>query len=403
MNVEKIKVTLALRDPRARADFAEAVRGFEGAVLRTPEDEGAVEVLVYELGADLDKELAQLEKALRSGKVAEVFLAGSDPAPEVLIQAIRAGVKEFLPLPAASEEIRGALARYLDRRVPRQQPRESAEPAPQGKVLAVVGAKAGVGATTVAVNLALEMSRAATGGAGLLDLRREGGETPYFLDLECAYTWEEVTRNLARLDSTFLESILTRHASGLALLPAPVTASEILDEAALERLTQEMRRLFGQVVVDAGTAAEQPARFLELADEVILVLNLSLPCLARARSFLEALRGREGGVAGKVRLAAMRHVKGGEIEPAEAAEVLGQPIDWLLPDDAVSALAALNRGQSVAEAAPKSPLAKALTVMARQLGAGPAEKAGSGLFGFLRKPRRERQAVAANAAGMGVA
>lgn len=403
MNAEKIKVTLALRDPRARADFAEAVRCFQGAVLRNADDDDAVEVLVYELGPDLDKELAQLEKALRSGKVTEVFLAGSNPAPEILIRAIRAGVKEFLPLPADPAEITGALARYLDRRVPRQQPKETGGPAPLGRVLAVIGAKPGVGATTVAVNLALEMSRAAAGGVGLLDLRREGGETPYFLDVECAYTWEEVARNLARLDSTFLESILTRHASGLALLPAPETASETLDEAALERLLHEMGRLFGQVVVDAGPVAEQSSRFLELADEVVLVLNLSLPCLARARTFLENLRRREDGVAGKVRLAAARHIKGGEIEPAEAAEVLGQPIDWLLPDDSISALAALNRGQSLAEAAPKSALAKALTAMSRQLGAKPAEKAGSGLFGFLRKPRRERQAVPANAAGLGVA
>jgi pilus assembly protein CpaE len=383
MSADTVTITLALHNAHARQVFAGALRGMPGVELKN----GApVDLLVCELGQAAEEELARLEKARLEGRVGEVFLAGSEPTPELLIQAIRAGVSEFLPLPARAEDLAEALRRFRERRRP--QAAQAAPAASGARIIAVAGAKPGTGTTTVAVNLALELTRAGAGRVGLLDLRRPHGETPFFLDLECAYTWEEVAANLSRLDATFLESLITRHASGLGLLPAPENFAGSLEDAALERLLAEMGRLFDVLVLDAGPADARNLRLLEAAERFLLVLNPSLPCLAASRSFLDEARRPGRGLEARVELVSARHVAESGIEPAEAAEVLGCKFRWLLPDDAASALSALNQGRAVSEAAPKSRLAKALAAMARDLApaaAGPVRTRGlSALLGRLR-------------------
>lgn len=381
MSAETITVTLAVHDPEAKRIFQQAARECPGVHLNRKEP-GPVDLLVFEPGAEPGAELDRLERARRDGRVGEVFLVGREPSPELLIRAIRAGVTEFLPLPASERDLAEALARSRERRdgVDGAQARET------GRVLAVLGAKPGVGASTVAVNLALEANRGRPGRVGLLDLREPRGETPYFLDLECSYTWEEVANNLARLDDTFLDSIITRHSSGLGLLPAPEAGHARLDGQGRDRLLAEMSRLFDLLVLDAGVAGEQAVDLMRRVDGAVLVLNPTLPCLARARAFLEELRRQ--GLAEKVRLAMNRHLADSEIDPAEAADVLGHALDWLLPDDARSALSALNQGRAVSEAAPKSRLSRALRGMAVDLGgASEAPAARPGLLGLLRRLR----------------
>ncbi|HBR05565.1 MAG TPA: hypothetical protein DD766_00120 [Desulfovibrio sp.] len=398
MSADTVTITLALHNAHARQTFAGALRGVAGVELQNG---GPVDLLVCELGQAPEQELARLEKARLDGRVGEVFLAGSEPTPELLIQAIRAGVSEFLPLPARAEDLTEALRRFRERHRPQA---AQAAAAPQARIIAVAGAKAGTGTTTVAVNLALELVRSGAGRVGLLDLRQPRGETPFFLDLECAYTWEEVVSNLARLDGTFLDSLITRHPSGLGLLPAPEDLAGGLDAAALERLISEMGRLFDVLVLDAGPVGTRTHRLVEAADAFLLVLNPSLPCLARSRSFLDEVRRLGRGLESRVELVAARHVAESGIEPAEAAEVLGRKFRWLLPDDAKSALAALNQGRGLSEAAPKSRLAKSLRAMAKDL-APVTERpvAAKGLSALLGRLRGRNERLAPRAEGLGVA
>lgn len=400
MSAETITITLALQNAHARQTFAGALRGIPGVELR---NSSPVDLLVCELGPAPEQELAKLEKARMDGRVGEVFLAGSEPTPELLIQAIRAGVSEFLPLPAQAEDLVEALRRFRERRRP-QAAAAAAEPVSGARIIAVAGAKPGTGTTTVAVNLALELVRSGAGRVGLLDLRQPRGETPFFLDLECAYTWEEVVNNLSRLDATFLESIITRHSSGLGLLPAPEKFGDSLEGEALERLLAEMGRLFDVLVLDAGPVGSRTTRLVELASSFLLVLNPSLPCLAASRSFLDDVRRMGRGLESRLELVSARHVAESGIEPAEAAEVLGRKFRWLLPDDTAGALSALNQGQAVSEAAPKSRLAKALKAIARDLAPAAERPAPArGLASLLGRLRGRGERVPAGAQGLGVA
>src|SRR6202140_1007699 len=148
-----------------------------------------------------------------------VFAIGSLNQPQVIVSAMRAGAREFIERPTTTTDLLEAFVRLTSaqRRVQKEGPR--------GKVFSVVNAKGGSGATTVAVNLALAL-QAAHGHTALVDLAPLG-HTALHLNLKPLFTLADATRNLHRMDSSLLESFMTRHSGGLQLLAGanlPATA-----------------------------------------------------------------------------------------------------------------------------------------------------------------------------------
>lgn len=318
-----------------------------------------------------DEILAQAKVMLDEGRARAVILcgpSGAGPEPAVLLAAMRAGVGEYLSEPLNPAELEAALSRLRLRSRPGiAQP---GKPEQGGRVVLVLGAKGGVGATTVAVNLAHALCQHAP--TALLDLAAPQGETPIFLDLEHAYTWADVAANIERLDVTYLESVMARHSSGLAVLPAPdFGGGASLDPGVLRQMLGLLRQAYAQVVVDAGTGQDEAAlEALDLADDILLVLDLSLPCLARAKRFLEAVRGARPHLEGRVRLVANRTTSQSDIGAAQAEDILRLKISWRMLNDYQAALSAINEGRPLAEADPRCALARAYAAMGRELARG---------------------------------
>ena len=316
--------------------------------------------------------------AAQDGQAGQVILVGPAPAPEFLLAAMRAGITEYLPEPVAEADLRAACARLQARRILSNPAAQTSQgqgqgpgqaPGNGGRILLVLGAKGGVGTTTVAVNLADALTRLGTGRTALVDLAQPQGETPIFLDLEHTYTWADVAQNIERLDATYLESVMARHHSGLAVLPAPGFSAESgLEPVVLRQILELLRRSYAQVIIDAGTGHDEAAlEALDLADEVLLVLDLSLPCLARAKRFLEAVRASRPQLLPRLRLVANRKTSESDIGSNEAENILQQRIAFAVVNDYKSALAAINQGKTLAEADPRSAMAKGLAAMARDL------------------------------------
>jgi pilus assembly protein CpaE len=454
------QISVQVPDPALRREVEALSRELPGLALA--QDAGPAGVAFLAVEGDGRAALAESARLTASGQVREVFLAGAVPSPEFLLAAMRQSVQEYLVRPLGRDELAAALRRFQARWPRLAAPAPAAAPHPAfsqagpapaptpfqrsrgGRILAVVAARSGAGATTLAVNLALAAqaggqangqnggqngSQTRPGRAVLVDLRRGLGESPLFLDLECAYTWAEAAENIHRLDDTFLDSVLTRHASGLAVLPAPGPhapdqaapgrMSPAAEAEALGRVIGELSRRFPLVVVDAGAGVDRtllaalaqahPAGARAGADcgsasgaglDLVLVLPLSLPGLVSGRRALEALDRAVPELGATVRLALNRQVEGSDLEPEEAGEALGRPVSWVLPEDSRAALAALNQGQPLSQAAPKSALAKAVARMARDLNLCAPDAAGTGRFS-LAGLFRSRRAAAISAAGTG--
>ena len=331
------------------------------------------DLIFLALGADASVDMALAARLSGQGLAGQVVLVGSTasagPDPELLLAAMRAGITEYLAEPVGEAEVQACLSRMQGRR-----PLAPASPLPPasstgGRILLVLGAKGGVGTTTVAVNLADALTRLGNGRTALVDLAQPQGETTIFLDLEHTYTWADVAQNIERLDATYLESVMARHHSGLAVLPAPGFNPEAaLTPPVLRRILELLRRGYAQVVIDAGIGNDEAAlEALGMADEVLLVMDLSLPCLARAKRFLEAVRASQPHLLPRLRLVANRKTSESDIGTAEAEGILQQAIAWAVVNDYQSALSAINQGKTLAEADPRSAMAKGMAAMARDL------------------------------------
>jgi len=379
-------VTLMLQDPDAPAMIGALVQA-HGAFTLAADGAAPSGLVLLELGADRDSGFAHAGRLLADPGVTEVFVAAPASDPECILRAMRAGVDEFLPWPIQPQDLRAALDRYLARRGAAPQPRPRDTAGARGRIIHVMAPKGGTGATTVAVNTAVETAR--LGGAGstaLLDARTTLGEVPLFLDLDCPSTWADAARNLARLDPTFLESLMVRHASGLDVLAAPASlddAASATPEAA-SAVAGLLRRMYATVVVDGGPFLDEVSlALLEEADEILLVLALSLPCLAGARRMLETFRGLDPALEGRVRLVVNRHLSRAEITVAEAEELLGRPVAWKIPNDYEAAMASVNQGRPMGQAAPRSQAARALAGLAAHLTPAPVQPAAPGLLARL--------------------
>src|SRR5580704_184788 len=253
-----------------------------------------------------------------------VFAIGSLNQPQVIVSAMRAGAREFIERPTTTTDLLEAFVRLTTAQ------RKVKKEGPRGKVFSVVNAKGGSGATTVAVNLALAL-QAAHGHTALVDLAPLG-HTSLHLNLKPLFTLADATRNLHRLDSSLLESFMTRHNDGLQLLAGPNVP------VAVEPSTAEFARLFdmlmGQfryVVVDASTRIDPTTRLVcSLSQTVLMVVNADVASLwsaARVQQYLGESGGRE-----KVNLVLNRFRKIPGFSESDAEAAAGVKLLWKIPN-----------------------------------------------------------------------
>ncbi len=270
-----------------------------------------------------------------------IFAIGSMSQPQVIVSAMRAGAREYIERPTTTTDLLEAFVRLTSsqRRVQKEGPR--------GKVFTVVNAKGGSGATTVAVNLALAL-QSAYGSTALVDLAPLG-HTALHLNLKPLFTLADATRNLHRMDSSLLESFMTRHSGGLQLL-AGTNAP-----AAIEPSTTEFVRLFDMlvthyryVVVDNSSRLDAVSRLVGNLSECVLLVACtdvaSLWSAARVQQYLGETGNRE-----RLRLVLNRFRKVPGFSESDAENAAGVRLLWRVPNQYFAISSSIDRGAPVME------------------------------------------------------
>lgn len=254
-----------------------------------------------------------------------------------------------------------------------------------GKLVAIVGARGGVGATTVATSLSWIIAQQRRRKVALLDLDLQFGTVALSLDIEPSHGLREALESADRIDSLFMDRMITQHSDRLFVLSAEESPDEtlLLDFAAVDLMLSELRSKFHYVVVDLPRSASPGTlQVLEHATDLILVSDFSLAGMRdtmRTLGFLPTLNASCNCVV--VASRAGEH-KSGEMPKGEFEKGIGRKVDFVLPFDAKTVAAATNFGQPVA--AGKGPVAKGLGDIADRL-CGAAAGAEVARGGLLRK------------------
>ena len=286
-----------------------------------------------------------------------IFAIGNLNQPQVIVNAMRAGAREFIERPTTTTDLLEAFVRLTAAQ------RRSHEGL-RGHVFSVVNAKGGNGATTVAVNLALAL-QSAYGQTALVDLAPLG-HAALHMNLKPTFTVADATRNLHRMDASLLESFMTRHSGGLQLLAGTNIP------AAMDPSTAEFVRLFDMlvthyryVVVDSSSRFDAATRLIaSLSENVLLVACSDVASLwsaARVQQYLGETGGRE-----RVRLILNRFRKVPGFSEADAEAAVGAKVLWRVPNQYFAISSAIDRGTPVMDQR-NSEIARCFAGLAQEL------------------------------------
>jgi pilus assembly protein CpaE len=296
--------------------------------------------------------------------------------PVLMLEAMRAGVTEVVPEPVTRSALEAAVTRVW-------QPRD---PVPQetGKVFGVLGAKGGIGATTIAVNLATVLEQEAEGQSLLMDMHVAQGDASLLLGAEPRFSVVDALENTHRLDEAYFRSLVVGTNKGPALLasserhivgsPAPDRVRAVIDFA---------RTVYRYVVLDLPRTDLNTLDGLDAAEQLVVVANQELSSVRTATRLVDALSQRYGR--NRVALALSRYDKGAEIDTAAIEKVVGIPVTYIVPNDYREAVKAANQGVPMAIAG-TGKVAPAMREMACQMAGLPqpeAQPAKGGLLGML--------------------
>lgn len=245
------------------------------------------DVVLVEIGRDPKFPLEFAARLNRLNPAACIIACSAyqDPSPELLMQAMRSGVREFLPAPIDPMVVREMLERLV---------KQSGTPhAEIERLLVVAGAKGGVGTSTVAVNLAVQLARSAGKRVALFDLGRPLGHVALLMDLETRFSFRAAVESLDRLDSHLFTGLLASHRSGVQVLAGASHADEWdqISLASLARVINVAQSSFDFVVADIGSqCTSEWAQVLRLARQIILVTETNVASLWSMERLITLLR-----------------------------------------------------------------------------------------------------------------
>ena len=282
-----------------------------------------------------------------------LLLASLDPS--IMLEAMRAGVKECLQEPVTAEELDAALGRIA----------VSRDAGPVGDVFAFLGAKGGVGATTAAVNVATELSRLRAGSVLLVDLHLAYGDAAIYLGAEPRFSVADALENTHRLDAAFLKSLCMKTKAGPDLLASPDRAlGMLIDAGRVRALIDAAARHYRYVVLDLCRTDPAVLDGLDPVKKILVLANQELATVRGASRMADTLNKRYGK--DRVVLAVSRYDPNAGIGQEDIERVVGSKIRHLLPSDYRVALEALNTGRPIAMSN-QTRLAGALKILAYEL------------------------------------
>lgn len=408
--MKTVRVIIVNTDEAVAADLRAVLLAIDGVKIVAEIDEPALlaqaldsfpaEVLLVHLdpipGAMMDVVAPIIEA--RKEQIAAIGMT-EDRDAELVMRAMRAGMKEFLWKPFPPEQLRDILGRVAleaetgGRRL--------------GRLITVVGTAGGVGATHLATNLAVELAtlerwqgqgdNAAKPRVAIVDMDFRIGQVAMQLDAVPQYSIAELTESPESIDMQMIERAMFRHATGVHVLARPpeTAQAERISGGQCAAALAALQEHYDFVVTDLPSRFDPTARAVfDMADTYLLVLQLMVPCVRAADRMLHDL-AMTGYSMQRINLVCNRFGRdSGYLGLEDVESTLKRKFDYVIPDEWRTSAAAVNMGAPLLLHAPKSKLRAALREMAVKLAGDPdaveeqaarpaAAPARKGLFGMF--------------------
>lgn len=278
---------------------------------------------------------------------------------EYMKKAMMAGAKEYIIKPFTSNDIIGTILKVYQKdarkkeifNIPTAQPLKDN---PSAKTISVFSTKGGVGKTTIAANLAVELANSKLAKVLLIDLNLQFGDIASFFNLIPRRTLSD----LAQANSLKYDEIrfhMLTHSSGVEILAASTRPeyAELITPEHIRQILQEVKPHFDYVICDNVSRFDDISLTgLEMADEIWLILTMDIPAIKNTKLSLEILQNLN--YSSKVKVFLNKYDKKFGINLKDIENSLNLEINDTISNDEQQFVKALNRGTPFVSVFPRS-------------------------------------------------
>ncbi len=280
-----------------------------------------------------------------------ILVLVNEPSVDLIVKSLRSGAKEVLPLPLIKSEFFDS----LDRLIAYQEPVKNSN----CKIYSVFSNKGGIGKTSIATNLAIELANVTKEKVALIDLNFQLGDVTTFMDLKPSFDISYILQNLDKLNEEFLLSTLERYNnSSLYVLADPpyLKQAEEISPKLITKLLDILKKTFSYIVIDAESSfdAKNIAALTE-SNSIFLVTVANLPALRNSQRCLD-LFSKLGF--NDVNLVLNRYMENDDITIKDVEKVVNKKIFWKIPNNYFTMMSSINKGIPVSDLNPDSNVAK---------------------------------------------
>jgi len=240
-----------------------------------------------------------------------------------------------------------------------------------GQMSVVMRARGGVGATTIAVNLAVgKAQQSQAGRVALIDLDIQNGAVALALDLPDSTEATKFVKGEATADMAFLELAMQRHSSGLDVLCAPDIFAPLtaITPEMIANLLSSLKARYDHIIIDLPQAiVDWISPVLEEASQMIMVTDMTLPSLKRAKRLCDLVGEEHMTLPVQVVVNFERRPMIASTAHKEAAHLIGLPLDHWIPADTKAARRASDMGVPLAIGAKRSSPSRAINALGNSI------------------------------------
>ena len=384
---ELLNATVTAIEQMPRAFFAGEFRDYISADKR-PQFSHSIKtaracLALVDFDRDVDLALKTAERLhqIFGTRIRVIGIARQLPS-SLLLRGIRVGCSDFLPMPPSTAELADSIRRFQQAVIVNPLAQASV-----GRVLAFFGAKGGVGTTALAVHLASRLVLIHGKKTLLIDHKHQLGHVALYLGLnDTQYHFDELLRNVDRLDRELLNGFTIRHASGLDVIASPEIAAAHYESKPdeLERVMDFLRSEYDYIVIDSSVEYQDSKMSLMTeADEVYLVSTPDVAALRDLARLAEHI-GLTPSASGKLRLIVNRSTASDSLTAEQIQNAVRFPVSSTVPNNYGELLRAINQGEPISPIR-RTDFNRAIAVIAQQI-VGPGDARSLQVEDVVKKP-----------------
>ena len=302
-------------------------------------------VLFIDVSRNFDRAVVQIKNIKDNYKDVFVAALSDKTSTENIIKVMRAGAKEFITKPVIQtkflEIIEEIKAEYF-----------LTEQIDTCKIISTFSNKGGIGKTSIAVNLAVELAQMTKEKVALIDLNLQLGDVATFLDLSPAFAIDYISDNINNLNDEDLLKAMTRYKNtSLYVIADPLNVDKSQDITAeqIKKILSALKKNFSYIVIDiASNIDSKTIMALNYSDLILLISTANLPAIRSTQRCMEFFKKLNYG-SEKTKLVLNRYMDNEEIKTPDIEEVFKQKVYWKIPNNYLTMMSAINKGVPVNE------------------------------------------------------